>query len=203
MFCCTIVLLALSLAQKAHSQIPIPCAGTAEMTARKCCPIPEGTDPGPCGVNNGRGSCTVAIPDDENLSFTNDARDNWPYQYFDQTCVCEGKYGGYDCGECDFGYTGDDCSRSVTLERKSTSTLTSTEWTKYLAILKMLKTNQSRYVVVPVTHTQNIAELIGSMVNVTHYDLFVWMHHFVAKDNERTKGTCMHVYKRCLHFINM
>ena len=26
---------------------------------------------------------------------------------------------------------------------------------------------------------------------------------FVAKDNELTKGTCMHVYKRCILIINM
>ena len=188
MFCGAFVLLALLLAQKADSQIPIPCAGIDELTARECCPTPtKGTNPGPCGVNNGRGSCEPIISVER--SFTGDARDNWPYHYFDKTCVCVGKFGGYDCGECDFGYIGDDCSQNVIRERKPTSTLTPPEWAEYLDVLNTTKTSKSRYMVVTVNHTQNIAELIASMDNPTHYDLFVWMHHFIAKDSDRTEGT--------------
>ena len=43
--------------------------------------------------------------------------------------------------------------------------------------------------VVTTQRTKNIDDLVRSMKNPTLYELFVWMHHFAAKDSELTTGT--------------
>ena len=203
MFYITIALLVVSLAQEAYSQIPKPCAGIDEMTTRKCCPIPvvaKQTDPGPCGVNIRRGSCQIITNVDS--KFTDDARENWPFDYFNATCKCAERFGGYDCGECGFSYIGNDCSQKVTRERKSITLLTDEEWKKYINAMKKAKTSKSRFMVITRTFTEDIHELINSMVNPTHYDLFVWLHHFAAKDNERTNGACILFFITCMNEYN-
>jgi len=181
----TIVFLALSLGQKTDAQIPIPCATFDALTERKCCLTPTSAgenDPGPCGVNVGRGSCQkVSIA---NSTFTDDVRINWPIGYFNRTCVCSERFGGYDCGECSFAYIGSDCSRKVLRNRVSITTLTDGEWKEYRNALRTARTTPSRYMVVTTTLTGNVQDLIDSMVKPTIYELFVWMHHYMAKDNE-------------------
>jgi len=183
-----IVLLALSLASRADAQIPKRCANFANLTARECCPTPNVTneaDPGPCGVNIGRGSCQQI----GNYQFTDDVRQNWPLGYFDRVCVCSDRFGGYDCGECSFAYVGNDCSQTVIRKRKSLERLTDGEWRKYHNILNKTRNSPSRYMVVTIPHTTDVQALIDSMVNPTLYELFVWMHHFAAKDSELNTGT--------------
>ena len=179
----TIALFAVQLAHLTDAQIPKPCAGIDEMTARKCCPTPAvlgETDPGPCGVNIGRGSCQEIA--NLNSEFANDVRENWPFNYFNMTCVCAEQFGDYDCSVCSFAYIGDDCTRKVVRERKPITVLTEEEWADYLNGIAKAKNSESNYVVVTRDFTENVTELIDSMVTPTHYDMFVWLHHFVAKD---------------------
>ena len=115
----TIALLAVQLAHLTDAQIPKPCAGIDQMTARECCPTPTvlgEADPGPCGVNIGRGSCQPIA--NLNKEFANDVRENWPLNYFNMTCVCAEQFGGYDCSGCSFAYIGNDCSQKVLRKRK-------------------------------------------------------------------------------------
>ena len=156
-------------------QIPKPCANDGNL-ARECCPtlfLPDQTSAGPCGEDLDRGKCDIL-----NLPFVeneDDERKNWPIQLFERVCNCSGNYDGYDCGECKFGYTGEDCNTPKPRQmRQSLDTLTSESWSTYLEGLRMAKTTKSRYWVL----TQD-----STLVNPTIYDLFIWIHHFSAKDN--------------------
>ena len=114
------------------AQIPTPCANAANFTNRVCCPTPDiGLDAGPCGSNLNRGEC-VSI----GMESTGDPRDNWPRFYFTRVCMCNtsssSKYGGYDCGECAFGYRGPNCDQKYIRQRRSTSDLSDQEWSTYI-----------------------------------------------------------------------
>ena len=153
------------------------------MTARECCPTPAvlgEADPGPCGVNIGRGSCQPLA--NGSSKFTGDVRENWPFNYFNMTCVCAEQFGGYDCGGCSFAYIGNDCSQKVLRKRKPITELTEEEWTDYLNAIAKAKNSKSNYMAITRNFTENVTELVDSMVNPTHYDMFVWLHHFAAKE---------------------
>ena len=62
--------------------------------------------------------------------------------------------------------------------------LTDGQWEDYRNALTTSRTTLSRYMVITTTLTGNVQDLIDSMVNPTIYELFVWMHHYAAKDNE-------------------
>lgn len=176
------------------AQIPEPCANATSFLRRECCPTPTnvGSNPGPCGMNltPPRGEC-VGIPN--GVVDESDPRQNWPLFYFTRVCNCTSNYGGYDCGECAFGYRGTDCSQNYTLQRRSISELSDQEWNTYINQLQMAKSSStSRYrVITSQPDYNNLAVLQTQPIGV--YNLFVWFHHYVAKDND---GMCI---SRILH----
>lgn len=178
---------ALLLPLSTHSQIPASCADRNSISTKTCCPVPQITgvsDPGPCGKNLGRGECRL-IDEAEDLSdSTTDVRRNWPH-FFTRVCNCSDHYGGYDCGECEFGYRGDDCSERYSRERRSVTALDDAEWRVYIQQLKMAKTKPSRYVVI-LNETKPASELQYATLSV--YDFFVWIHHYVAKNGRDNGG---------------
>ena len=165
------------------AQIPTPCANAANFTNGECCPTPNiGSDAGPCGSNLNRGEC-VSI----GMESTGDPRDNWPRFYFIRVCMCNtsssSKYGGYDCGENAFGYRGPNCDQKYIRQRRSTSDLSNQEWSTYIDRLRMAKFDFiSRYSVITAPPPANLEEL--QTVPLTVYDLFVWLHHHAARDND-------------------
>ena len=60
------------------------------------------------------------------------------------------------------------------------------DWDNYREALSQAKNNPSRYMVITTDFTTDLQVLRDSMVNPTAYDLFTWMHHMAAKDNEET-----------------
>ena len=194
-----VVLIAVFLAQYAYvdAQIPIPCANPESLNARECCPTPaKFSNAGPCGsnLNPPRGSCQkIKVPASYDVNAGgSDVRINWPLRYFNHACVCKDTYGGFDCGECSFAYNDGmtdargrkTCLQKTTRERKSLSVLDEGKWKEYLEALNKSKYALSRYVVFTDDFTNDSATLLRSKKNITHYNLFIWMHHFVAKDNE-------------------
>ena len=190
-----------SAALTVNAIIPIPCATVASLTARECCPAPTpllGLDdafanPGPCGANFDppRGSCQpINIPESEYDSTEKDVRKKWPVQYFNRTCVCAVRFGGVDCGECSYGYNdeGINCENKTIYPRKSVSSLDKSEWEHYHSYLKKIKVEPSRYMVATDVFSDDPQAVMDSLVRPTIYDLFVWVHHFVAKDNNITQG---------------
>ena len=190
----TVLLVAVLVTRYVDAQIPIPCANIESLRARACCPVPNNLaeNAGPCGVNLGRGSCqAIAIPDSKFDASETDARKNWPIQYFNMTCVCAERFGGVDCGECSYAYNDGttECTKKTIRPRKSVSDMTDADWKQYRETLVKAKFNPSRYMIVPTDFTADDHEtLVDSMVNPTTYDLFTWIHHTAAKDNDVTIG---------------
>lgn len=190
----TLVLALLTTAIGADALIPKKCANNVAFMDRKCCPTPtiEGeANPGPCGVNidRARGDCSDVVVRNKYDTDDRDIRRNWPFGLFNKSCTCTGNFGGYDCGDCKFGYTGTNCDEKKNRERKSLKVLTDDEWKEYRGTLDAAKNMEStRYMVVTESYremgTSREMALENALKNITVYDLFIWLHHFAAKDNE-------------------
>ena len=184
-FIAAIILVGVSVVQ-VGAQIPAVCANNANLQARECCPT---TPSGVCGGS--RGSCVsvstlcktdydsslLSSSDNPNMYFTEDGRFNWPSQIFERVCQCHGNYGGYDCQECKFGYGGNNCNTKLQNRfRKSIAKLS--DQSVYINQLKKAKHGPySRYKVYIGGNLQNEA----SYVNVSLYDTFAWIHHYVSR----------------------
>ena len=158
-----------------QAQIPKDCASTG----RTCCPVPTGVTGATtgCGNNLGRGVCrSVSSQCYTEYPNNGDPRRNWPSYFFDQICHCNGNYSGFDCGECRFGYEGNDCNtKSKLRERRNIMNMNNSEWKDYnIKIIRSKNAEESRYVVV----------LDNKPVSISLYNMFVWMHHYVAKNNK-------------------
>ena len=183
-----VIVILLCLVADVRAIIPIPCANLDSLTSRSCCPSPDLPGAGPCGVNLGRGSCRpVAIPDSLFDQGQTDVRRHWPIQYFNSTCVCGERFGGFDCGECSYAYNDGtrECLQKTVLPRRSVGDMSDQEWNYYLAAVKL---NPARYVVSTAPFRPDLQKLLDSTVRPTTYNLFIWMHYSAAKDNAATIG---------------
>ena len=167
--------------------IPAVCANNASLQARECCPT---TPSGVCGGS--RGSCVsvstlcktdysspmLSSSEDPNMYFTDDGRFNWPSQIFERVCQCHGNYGGYDCRECKFGYEGNECNTKLP-NRVRTSIADLSDWSTYRKQLSKAKHEpySERYKVYIGGNLTDEA----SYVNVSLYDTFTWIHHYVSR----------------------
>ena len=170
--------------------IPVPCATMDSLTRRECCPTPTNLagNPGPCGADLRRGSCEqITLP--YNRTET-DVRVNWPIQYFTRACKCNERFGGYDCGECSYAYNDGttDCEKKTIYSRKSVGEMSRKNWRCYSKALRAIKDNSSRYMASVADYTDDPQKVLKSLVRPTTYNLFVWLHHLVAKDNEVSVG---------------
>ena len=158
--------------QNVNSQIPAACADEVSLQSLTCCP-------NQCGESEGRGQCgDLNLPANYSLNST-DVRQNWPH-YFTRGCICTENYGGYDCSACKYGYYGTTCKQTQVLPRRSIQELTDSEWREYIEILNMTRSYNSGYKVVLGQYTPGTTNI--DMSDITLYDLFVWQHHFAAKD---------------------
>ena len=161
--------------QGVSAQIPADCTDAESLRTLTCCP-------NTCGEADGRGICANIDHPAHNMTTPN-VRANWPH-YFTRACSCTGNYWGYDCSRCKYGYYGDNCSQNQTRPRQSIQQL---EWSDYIQILKQTRNYPSGYVVVlreaPPMNTSLQTE------PVTLYELFVWLHHYAAKDSKNGKFT--------------
>ena len=177
----------LLLLQSVSSQIPAACTDEASLRNLTCCP-------NRCGANEGRGECAdLDLPPNYSMTSTN-VRENWPH-YFTRGCKCNGNYGGYDCSACKYGYYGPTCNFTQILQRKSIQQLTEQEWRKYIEILKMARSYLSGYKIVLGEYAPGTTNI--EMSDITLYNLFVWQHHFAAKDSE-LDGKCTDLSFSCI-----
>lgn len=183
------VVLLLVLVENGTSLIPEPCATVQNLRRKVCCP----TTSDPCGESKGRGKCVSVDAIEGSKGGSGDLRYSWPTKLFKRLCKCSGNYGGYGCDECKFGYSMNalgHCRRQPIRVRKS---LKDVKWDWYISVLNKTKNTQSRYYVITedfktaITHSSDRA-LMDSIVNPTLYNLFIWIHHFSAKDNESKYG---------------
>lgn len=68
------------------------------------------------------------------------------------------------------------------------------EWSDYIDTLRMTRTCSSGYTVIHASSESRPGTPIDStdMTDVTLYQLFVWLHHYAAKNNECEEGGEVH-----------
>ena len=175
-------------------QIPLACVTEESLQSRTCCPMYDGAV---CGGTL-RGMCDNIHANDiyhTNYDSTqlqqtnsnasnayNDARFNWPTGFFDSVCVCIGNHAGYHCGECRFGYGGENCETKLDVRiRRSAANMSPSEWEKYNMYLNRSKNEISnRYMV----YTGGNVSLVSNYQSVSLYNLAVWLHHYAARTDQ-------------------
>lgn len=184
---CTSVVL-LQVLRMCFSQFPRPCANSEGLRTKECCPVWDG-DKSACGATSGRGFCAEVEVSDEphGPQYPHsgiDDRERWPLAFFNRTCRCTGNYGGFNCGECKFGYWGSNCAEYRESVRRNILTLSTVEQQKFISYLNLAKnTISADYVISTATRAEmgeNGERPMFSDINA--YDLFVWMHYYVSRD---------------------
>ena len=170
------VTLLLVLLHTAHGLIPLVCSEPANFNQQRCCPEPF-PGAGPCGshLSTPRGNCVWVATE----SNTSDVRRNWPH-YFNQICKCNAQFGNFDCGECEYGRRGEDCSEKYTKKRRFINNLSPDELQEYVDTLYAAKQHPSRYASISRETTPGTVPPMHT--NVTVYNLFVWIHYYVSKE---------------------
>ena len=165
--------------QPSNGQFPMACMDDTSLQNRRCCPSN-------CGASSNRGSCmNINTPRPTGQYNSTTVRDNWPY-YYTNVCRCNGNYAGFDCSRCKYGYHGSDCNEKIVLPRRPISELTPQELTEYINTLIMSRSHQSGYFVFleePTGPNDDLRRLNKTVAN-SLYDLFIWQHHYAAKDND-------------------
>ena len=171
-----ITTLLLVLLDTVHALIPLVCSEPANFYQQRCCPEPF-PGAGPCGshLSTPRGNCVWVVTE----SNTSDVRRNWPH-YFNQICKCNRQFGNFDCGECEYGYRGEECSEKYTKRRRFINDLPPDELKEYVDILYAAKQHPSRYASIG---SETLPGTVPPMYkNVTVYNLFVWIHYYISKE---------------------
>ncbi|XP_078575900.1 L-dopachrome tautomerase-like [Branchiostoma floridae x Branchiostoma japonicum] len=175
-------------------QFPRACMTVDGILAKECCPeliSPDGQNLGVCGQTASRGSCqdlTVPdIPHNPEYPFTNvDDRERWPNKFFNRTCVCEGNFWGYNCGECRYGWAGESCDQPAPpVLRKNIKNCTVEERRRFVDALDQAKRTVHPDYIICKEHWLGLLGPNGTepqVGNVTIYNLFVWMHYYAVRD---------------------
>ncbi|XP_071393586.1 tyrosinase [Centroberyx affinis] len=185
---CVSVTLLLQLLGSCVCQFPRPCANSEGLRTKECCPVWD-VDGSACGALSGRGFCTEVVVSDEphGPQYPHsgiDDRERWPLAFFNRTCRCAGNYGGFNCGECRFGYWGPGCAEYRESVRRNIMTLSVAEQQKFISYLNLAKNTISRdYVISTATRAEMGENGENPMFSdISAYDLFVWMHYYVSRD---------------------
>lgn len=168
-------------------QFPRLCATTEALRTKECCPSWEG-DGTPCGAASGRGFCQdVEVSDQPNgpqYPYTGlDDRERWPFVFYNRTCQCTGNFMGFNCADCKFGHFGANCNERRESLRRNVFHLSRAEKIRLVSYLNLAKQTISRDYVVATGTYQEMANGSNPMfVDVSVYDVFVWMHYYVSRD---------------------
>ena len=196
------VLLLLAVLPLAWAQFPAACNNEESLNNKRCCPNECGSH-GTCtniatefSIETSWNTADTTIVDLVRNMTPQDVRYQWPTRVFEQACVCDAKWGGYDCSECDFGYVpngdGTECVENTNqlLVRRNFRTLTDKQKREYIMVLNESKNeaeSDKKWAVVIKEPNENGGKF--KLQNVATYDMFV-VHHFLAareKDNNACK----------------
>ena len=187
-------LLVASVCQKTESQFPRVCTDLASLKSKTCCPIPKNFA-GPCGSDGNRGTCDVLVIRKLNYGYSHfkefqydDDRHDWPRALYNRTCKCNGNFGGYDCGKCEFGYRGTNCTEKKTVIRRNFLKLSTEEKDRYMQYVNESKHVLSDFVVSTkfydeISRAVDAGEDTGGLFhNITISDLFTWIHYYSGRE---------------------
>uniref|UniRef100_A0A3P9DCZ0 Tyrosinase n=1 Tax=Maylandia zebra TaxID=106582 RepID=A0A3P9DCZ0_9CICH len=170
-----------------YQQFPRLCATQEALRTKECCPPWEG-DGSACGASSGRGTCEDVVvsahPDGPQYPFSGlDDREKWPLVFYNRTCQCTDNFMGFNCGDCTFGYFGENCNERRESLRRNIFHLSRAERLKLVSYLNLAKQTISRdYVVVTGTYREMQNGTNPMFAEVSVYDVFVWMHYYVSRN---------------------
>ncbi|XP_039888384.1 tyrosinase-like [Simochromis diagramma] len=170
-----------------YQQFPRLCATEEALRTKECCPPWEG-DGSACGASSGRGTCEDVVvsaqPDGPQYPFSGlDDREKWPLVFYNRTCQCTDNFMGFNCGDCIFGYFGENCNERRESLRRNIFHLSRAERLKLVSYLNLAKQTISRdYVVVTGTYREMQNGTNPMFAEVSVYDVFVWMHYYVSRN---------------------
>ena len=186
-------------------QFPAECATEENLRLRECCP-------NNCNAESGRGECIdidrqqilnqwskadpyyldkladIIIP---NITGKDDARIYWPARVYSRICSCRRPFYGADCGECIFGYIGDNCTERRTLLRRPLSEISKDEKKELLnTFIRAKEEKEKRWAVIidedaPGVNfnSKSINSTTGvTLQNVSTYHFFVFLHFYASRD---------------------
>lgn len=173
-----LILLFLYLVNLSSCIIPRACVSNVTHSPAMCCPKPAGSEH-PCGFPH-RGICAPVQPyrsiltDKFKKLYPTDIRLRWPERVFKYMCKCQSVFFGPDCGECWFGYEGENCNKRVRRTRKDVMKLSSTEKRQFVEISMKLRQVRSDYVIPQL----NVNELRwnGKYINVDPFEMLDYAH---------------------------
>ncbi|KAM9788476.1 tyrosinase-like [Neosynchiropus ocellatus] len=170
-----------------RQQVPRACSGREALLSKRCCPAWEG-DGSACGAASGRGFCreveVTSQPDGPQYPFTGlDDREKWPLVFFNRTCQCTQNFMGFNCADCQFGYSGPDCTERRESLRRNVFHLSRTERSRLVSYLNLAKQTISRdFVVITGTYQEMQNGSRPMFADASVYDVFVWMHYYVSRN---------------------
>ena len=142
----TLLLILAVTPPSAQGQFPRACISRSSLKNRECCPVPQDFTTS-CGSDGNRGKCHEFTVRGWNLTYSHfkefhkeDDRQLWPNPLYTRVCKCNANFGGYDCGDCEFGYHGKSGDQKTILKRKNFQTVSDEEKDRYMRYV-----NMSRY----------------------------------------------------------
>ena len=119
---------------------------------------------------------------------TIDARYQWPIAVFENVCQCNNNYGGVDCSECNFGWTGEACGdKAQVVTRKPFQNLNEEERMSLIQATITLKSEMGRWSVI-VAEPRHSSTGTVTLQDVSTYNFLVHIHSYVSRDRECTEG---------------
>ena len=178
-----------------YCQFPAICNTKANLDNKICCP-------NDCSKSDGRGICksitaevkvqwesanstlTDIIRDAAEVpeKSTTDSRYLWPTAVFENVCECHNNYGGVDCSECDFGWTGEDCEEKSIIIRKPFRKLKEAEKINLIEATIALKNETDQWSVIIAEPREPSGTV--KLLDISTYDFLVHIHSYVSRDKK-------------------
>ncbi|GCB81317.1 tyrosinase-like [Scyliorhinus torazame] len=162
----------------ARAQIPILCANDVNLETGECCPVFWGDD-SPCGWASGRGACQPVAGEHAEAGAI-DFRARWPSYFFKRLCVCQGNYGGADCGECKYGWQGAWCQERRVVVRRDLADMNAAERRRFANRLHESKINLSKRYSIYVSES-SVPNSRRSFQRATAFNVANWVHYLTSK----------------------